>query len=59
MFEKKKIINCYAVDECTSCNDLSQRKFKLGDYLFKQVSPCKLCDGKVIVTKIFGETMGQ
>jgi len=59
MFEKKKIINCYTVDECTSCNDSSQRKFKLGDYLFKQVSVCESCDGKVIVTKIFGETMGQ
>ena len=59
MFEKKKIINCYTVDECTSCNISSQRKFKLGDYLFKQVSSCKSCDGKVIVTKIFGETMGQ
>ena len=59
MFEKKKIINCYTVDECTNCNNSSQRKFKLGDYLFKQVSACKSCDGKVIVTKIFGETMGQ
>jgi len=59
MFEKKKIINCYTVDECTSCNNSSQHKFKLGDYLFKQVSSCKSCDGKVIVTKIFGETMGQ
>ena len=59
MFEKKKITNCYTIDECIKCKSSSQRKFKLGDYLFKQVSSCKSCHGKVIVTKIFGETMGQ
>jgi len=57
MFEKKKITNCYTVNECTNCKNSSQRKFDLGDYLFKDVSNCKLCDGKVIVTKIFGETI--
>ena len=34
MFEKKKIIHCYTVDECTNCKNSSQREFNHGDYLF-------------------------
>jgi len=55
MFEKQKITNCYAVDECANCKSSSQRKFISGDYLFKQISSCKKCNGKVIVKRIFGE----
>ena len=57
MFEKKKITTCYTVDECTKCKKSSQRKFKQGDYLFKEILPCKSCDGKIMITKIFGETI--
>ncbi len=57
MFEKKKITHCYTVDECTNCKNISQREFNYGDYLFKEVSSCKSCDGKVIVVQIFGETI--
>ena len=57
MFEKKKITSCYTIDECTKCKNLSQHKFKQGDYLFKEVSSFKSCNGKIIITKIFGETI--
>ena len=59
MFERKKITNCYTIDECLDCKSSSQKKFSLGDYLFKEVSVCKSCNGKVIVTRIFGETIEQ
>ncbi len=57
MFEKKKIINSYTVEECVNCKSLSQRKFNIGDYLFKEISTCKSCNGKILVTRIFGETI--
>jgi len=59
MFEKKKITNCYTVYECDNCKNSSERKFNSGDYLFKETSSCKSCNGKVIIIKIFGETIEQ
>ena len=59
MFEKKKIINCYTINECINCKNSSQREFDLGDYLFKEDLPCKSCNGKTIVTKIYGQTIEQ
>ena len=29
----------------------------LGDYLFKEISTCKSCNGNILVTRIFGETI--
>ena len=57
MFEKKKNVVCYTVDECTNCKSSFQRKFNSGDYLFKETSPCKSCNGKLTITRIFGETI--
>ena len=59
MFEKKKITNCYTIDECIKCKSSSQRKFNVGDYLFKEVSSCNSCGEKAIIIRIFGETIEQ
>ena len=31
--------------------------FSDGDYVFKDISKCSSCDGQIIVTKIFGESL--
>jgi len=34
-----------------------KRKFENGDVVFSQNQNCSDCDGKMLITKIFGETM--
>ncbi|MGI0083315.1 MAG: hypothetical protein ACREAF_01275 [Nitrosopumilaceae archaeon] len=53
--KKKEIITAYSVEQCNSCNALSKRKFKEGDYVFKNTDACSSCKGKMLITKIFGE----
>ena len=60
MFEKKKIsLTSFTVEQCNSCNQQIKRKFKEGDILFSETSKCKLCDGKLQIQKIFGETLEE
>ncbi len=56
-FKRKKveIITPYAVEQCNSCNAISKRKFKEGDYVFKKTDTCSSCKGQILITKIFGE----
>ena len=49
----------YTLEECQSCQTQSKRKFKEGDYLFKESSDCKSCQGKLIIVKIFGESIKE
>ena len=60
-FSKKddELREAYAMEECLSCKMQSKRKFKEGDYLFKETSECKSCQGKVIILKIFGELIKE
>jgi hypothetical protein len=56
-FKRKKveiIIPC-AVEQCNSCNAISKRKFKEGDYVFKKTDTCSSCKGQMSIVKIFGE----
>jgi len=56
MFSKKKeIITPYSLEQCTSCKAISKRKFKDGDYIFKNTDSCFSCKGQLLITKIFGE----
>ena len=56
MFSKKKeIITPYSLEQCTSCKAISKRKFKDGDYIFKNTDSCSSCKGQLLITKIFGE----
>ena len=59
MSDKNQIIAAYTLQQCNSCKERSNRKFSEGDYVFKEISKCSSCDGQVIITKIFGESLTQ
>jgi hypothetical protein len=59
MFEKEKITIAYSVEKCKLCNNELKRKFQDGDFLFTETSKCALCDGKMAIEKIFGETIDK
>ena len=52
-----KITTCYTSLECNSCKILKKRKFTDGDFVFFSSENCSDCDGKMMITKIFGVTM--
>jgi hypothetical protein len=43
--------------ECDSCKILKKRKFSDGDVVFSTPESCSECDGKMLITKIFGIIM--
>lgn len=59
MFSKKEEFwTAFTVEQCESCNKESKRKFKDGDYVFKEISSqCDSCKGKLRISKIFGEVI--
>ena len=57
MSDKNEIVTAYTIEQCNSCKEQSKRKFTDGDYVFKDISKCSSCDGQIIVTKIFGESL--
>ena len=57
MFSKKEEKTTYTVEKCMSCNNMVKRKFKTGDFLFKETSECQSCKGKILIEKIFAETI--
>jgi hypothetical protein len=52
--KKEEIIVPYSVEQCSSCKAISKRKFKEGDYIFKNTDHCS-CKGQLSIVKIFGE----
>ncbi|MBT3591602.1 MAG: hypothetical protein HN504_01860 [Candidatus Nitrosopelagicus sp.] len=52
-----KLTTCYTSLECNSCKILQKRKFTDGDFVFSSSENCSDCDGKMMITKIFGVTM--
>jgi hypothetical protein len=54
---KNKISTCYSTMECNLCKILKKRKFSDGDVVFSISEGCSKCDGKMLITKIFGVTM--
>ena len=48
----------YTIEQCNSCNTISKRKFKEGDYIFRTMEKCASCgNGQMMVSKIFGEVI--
>jgi hypothetical protein len=54
---KHKLTTCYTSLECNTCKILKKRKFIDGDFVFSSSENCSDCDGKMMITKIFGVTM--
>ena len=59
MSNKNEIVNAYTLQQCNSCKEQSKRKFSDEDYVFKEMSKCSSCDGQIIITRIFGESLTQ
>ena len=59
MSNKNEIVTAYTIQQCNSCKEQSKRKFSDEDYVFKEISKCSSCDGQIIITKIFGESLTQ
>lgn len=57
MFSKEKITLEFTTEKCNKCNREHKRKFKQGDFLFKEMDKCNSCDGIMIIDKIFSEAL--
>ena len=56
MFSKKEELRTtFTIEQCESCHKESKRKFKDGDFIFKEGSQCNSCKGQLRISKIFGE----
>ena len=53
--KKEEVRTAFTVEKCESCHKESKRKFKEGDFIFKEVSKCSSCKGKLRISKIYGE----
>ena len=55
---KMKIVNPAVMTtvECKKCEEKTIREFKRGDYVFKELEPCKKCpETKMMITAIYKE----
>ncbi len=52
-----KLSTSYTFLKCQSCKITMKRKFEDGDIVFSVTQSCSDCDGKMMITKIFGESM--
>jgi hypothetical protein len=57
MISKEETITPYTVEKCNSCNKETKRNFRVGDYLFTETTKCSSCNGKMIIEKIYGESL--
>lgn len=57
--KKKETILPYSIEECSSCKAISKRKFREGDYIFKNLDHCSSCKGQISIVKIFGEVVKE
>lgn len=56
--KKKEVLDPYSIEQCTSCNKSTKRRFKEGDHVFKTLEKCSACGtGQMIISKIFGESV--
>lgn len=54
---ERKLSTPYTFLKCQSCKITMKRKFEDGDIVFSITQSCSDCDGKMMITKIFGESM--
>ena len=60
MFSKKEEKRTpYTIEQCDSCKKETKRKFKKGDYIFKETSKCVSCKKQLRIAKIFGEIVKE
>ena len=59
MSNKNEIVTAYTLQQCNTCKEQSKRKFSDEDYVFKEISKCSSCNGQIIITRIFGESLTQ
>ena len=59
MFSKEKPVVAFTEEKCKSCGFEKKRKYKDGDYLFKEISNCESCKGMMQIQKIYGELIEQ
>jgi len=57
MYNKTEFMEPYTLERCGSCEKELKRKFSKGDFVFKIMSKCSSCQGQVIITKIFADTL--
>jgi len=57
MYNKNEFMEPCTLEQCGSCRKELKRKFSKGDFVFKIVSKCPSCQGQVIITKIFSDTL--
>ena len=57
MYNKNEFMEPCTLERCGSCEKELKRKFSKGDFVFKIVSKCPSCQGQVIITKIFADTL--
>lgn len=56
--KKNELLDPYTVETCSSCGTMTKRKFKEGDFVFKNLEKCTQCNnGQIMITKIFGEVI--
>lgn len=55
-FSKKAKPVVYTIEECPKCGRKVKRKFKPGDYVYKEGEVCEKCDAKMLITMIYAET---
>ena len=53
----RKITKSYSCLECQACKNMTKRKFESGDVVFENTGKCSECDGNLMITMIFGETI--
>ena len=54
---KNTLSTCYTSMECNSCKFIKKRKFSTGDVVFYTSEDWYECDGRMLITKIFGIIM--
>ena len=54
---KRSITTCHTCIECQSCHNITKRKFESSDFVFKNSGKCSDCDGGLLITMIFGNTI--
>ena len=57
MYNKTEFMEPYTLERCGSCEKELKRKFSKGDFVFKIMSKCSSCQGQVVITKIFADTL--
>jgi hypothetical protein len=48
-------LRVYTIEECQGCKQKTKRDFKPGDFVAREAGVCEKCQGKKVITLIYGE----